>query len=188
MATGNKSIRSLFLKMNTDLSQIKQDNKSFFDAVDLKLITDEVLSNGALVNFKGTKARLLLDEHGSVNAVNPVKLKGYSYIEDTIVLFLYKKLPGEDEGYSIIAKGNVLEDISTDSFGDEVIPEIEIIYSDESSKAKLNFGSVDYIGTVSRKESEYSEKVYFSVKGEPLRFINLKDDYLGQDASVFDII
>lgn len=184
MAIENKSIRSLFLKMNTDLSQIKQDNKSFFDAVDLKLITDEVLSNGALVNFKGTKARLLLDEHGSVNATNTVKLKGYSYIDDTIVLFLYN----DSNGYSIIAKADVLEDIPTDSFGDEIIPEINILYSDEHSKTKLNFGGVDYIGTVSRKESDYSEKVYFSVKGEPLRFINLKDKYIGQDASVFDII
>ncbi len=53
----SKAVVNTFKKMDTDTSQNKQDNSSFYDAQDLRLISDEPLSNGALVNYKGTKAK-----------------------------------------------------------------------------------------------------------------------------------
>lgn len=181
-----KAIRNVFTKMNTDVSQIKQDNTSFYDALDFRLVSDEALSNGALVNFKGTKARLTL---GGTTGSTEVELKGYNYIGDTIILLLYNVY----NDYSYISISNILEDSPLNPYHVPYIPTPTKIYSDQYSTTKLNFNSVDYISTVTRYESINSQKLYFAVKGEPLRYINIIDAPTFSitnaiDASILDII
>jgi len=84
----SKAIVNTFKKLDTDTSQNKQDNSSFYDAQNLRLITDEALSNGALVNYKGTKAKIDLGDSAT-------KLKGYAEVGDTLALLLYKDIEAQ---------------------------------------------------------------------------------------------
>lgn len=75
----SKAIVNTFKKLDTDTSQNKQDPSSFYDAQDLRLISDEPLSNGALVNYKGTKAK--------INLGSPLnKVVGYAEVGSELVL------------------------------------------------------------------------------------------------------
>jgi uncharacterized protein (TIGR02145 family) len=75
----SKAIVNTFKKLDTDTSQNKQDPSSFYDAQDLRLISDEPLSNGALVNYKGTKAKI--DLGSPLN-----KVVGYAEVGSELVL------------------------------------------------------------------------------------------------------
>ena len=76
-------LSNTFLKLDTDTSQKKQDNTSFYDGQNLRLVSDEALTNGALVNFKGTKAKINLGNKST-------KLKGYAEIGDDLALLLHR--------------------------------------------------------------------------------------------------
>ncbi len=76
-------LSNTFLKLDTDTSQNKQDNTSFYDGQNLRLVSDEALTNGALVNFKGTKAKINLGHKST-------KLKGYAEIGDDLALLLHR--------------------------------------------------------------------------------------------------
>lgn len=78
-----KELINTFLKLDTDTSQNKQDNTSFYDGQNLRLVSDEALTNGALVNYKGTKAKIDL---GS----SFLKLKGYAEVGSDLALLLHK--------------------------------------------------------------------------------------------------
>jgi len=78
----SKAVVSTFKKMDTDTSQNKQDNSSFYDAQDLRLISDEPLSNGALVNYKGTKAKIDLGSRDN-------KVVGYAEVGSELVLLTH---------------------------------------------------------------------------------------------------
>ena len=75
----SNTIVNTFKKLDTDTSQNKQDKSSFYDAQDLRLISDEPLSNGALVNYKGTKAKIKIGNRDT-NVV------GYAEIGSELVL------------------------------------------------------------------------------------------------------
>lgn len=70
--------------LNSDISFNKYPNSTYYDAVDLRLISDEELSNGALVNFKGTKAKVDLIGRN-------YRLIGHTNIDDRLILFLLKE-------------------------------------------------------------------------------------------------
>lgn len=76
------SIVNTFKKLDTDTSVNKQERTSFYDAQNLRLINDEALSSGALVNYKGTKAKINLGGPG-------IKLKGYAEVGDELALLIY---------------------------------------------------------------------------------------------------
>ena len=76
----SKAIINTFKKLDTDTSHNKQDPTSFYDAQNLRLVSDEALSNGALVNFKGTKAKISLSDKFT-------KLKGYAEVGNTLAFF-----------------------------------------------------------------------------------------------------
>jgi hypothetical protein len=180
---GTKYITNTFKKLDTDTSVNKQDPSSFCDAVDLRLISDEALSNGALVNFKGTKAKVDL---GALYQV-----KGYTTINDTLILLLYHPAattPAPIDEHSIIATVELSDVPATDqAFLQSIVP----VYTDISSSSKLNFGDVDVISCVGRYESSYSKKVYFAVGDEitPLRSFNVvQTGALTHEAYLLDII
>jgi uncharacterized protein (TIGR02145 family) len=75
----SKAIVNTFKKLDTDTSQNKQDQSSFYDAQNLRLISDEPLSNGALVNYKGTKAKIRIGNRNT-NVV------GYAEVGSELIL------------------------------------------------------------------------------------------------------
>lgn len=159
----SKAIINTFKKLDTDTSQNKQDPSSFYDAQDLRLISDEPLSNGALVNYKGTKAKINI---GS----NKFTVVGYAEVGSDLVLLLYN---AATTPISYIAKVALSEN--------DTLQSAVLIYSDESSIEKLGFYNVltsklvDNIETIGRYENEYSKKIYFAVPDKPLRVFNISD-------------
>lgn len=108
----SKAILNTFKKLDTDTSQNKQDNSSFYDAQNLRLITDEALSNGALVNFKGTKAKIDLGNKAT-------KLKGSCEVGNELALLLYRDVEGlVPEGSESITTPDTYKSFSIDSTTD----------------------------------------------------------------------
>ena len=164
-------ITNTFKKLDTDTSFNKQDNSNFYDGVDLRLISDEALSNGALVNFKGTKAKINLGDKDCI-------VKGYTTVNNVLILLLYYNVASP---YSCIA---TVELANTNT----VQPVVKV-YSDLTSTVKLGFNTVDSISAIGRYESEYSKKVYFAVAGQPLRYFNVVQSSMQTySASFLDII
>lgn len=155
----SKAIVNTFKKLDTDTSQNKQDQSSFYDAQNLRLISDEPLSNGALVNYKGTKAKINLGNMYS-------QIKGYAEVGSTLVLLVYNTYTTDSEIRKVV--------ISEDN---TVQPAI-VVYSDKDDAiTKLDFGSVDSIETIGRFENTYSQKVYFAVPDNPIRVFNIANSY-----------
>lgn len=164
-------VTNTFKKLDTDTSFNKQSNSNFYDGVDLRLISDEALSNGALVNFKGTKAKIDL---GSKDCI----VKGYTAINDTLVLLLYFNTGSP---YSAIAT----VELTTSA----TVQPIFIAYSDASSAGKLGFGTVDSISVVGKYESDTIKKVYFAVENYPVRYFNVvQPSTQSYEVSFLDII
>lgn len=155
----SKAIVNTFKKLDTDTSQNKQDQSSFYDAQNLRLISDEPLSNGALVNYKGTKAKINLG--GSCNVI-----KGYAEVGSTLVLLVYNTDTNDSNICSVVIND------------DNTLQDALIIYSDsDDPTTKLGFGGVDTIEVIGRFENQYSQKVYFAVPNNPLRVFNIVNRY-----------
>jgi len=146
----SKAVVNTFKKMDTDTSQNKQDNSSFYDAQDLRLISDEPLSNGALVNYKGTKAKIDLGD-------NTNKVVGYAEVGSELVLLCYNTT------YNYIASVSLSE-------GSTLQP-IVILY--RTTNNGLGFNGLTSVETIGRYENEYSKKIYFAVPNQPLRVFNI---------------
>ena len=136
----SNTIVNTFKKLDTDTSQNKQDKSSFYDAQDLRLISDEPLSNGALVNYKGTKAKI--DLGSPLN-----KVVGYADVGSDLVLLCYNS---SSEPYSFIASVSLTESYELQSITDS------ILYSDINSLNKLGFSDIDHVETIGRYENEFS--------------------------------
>jgi len=155
----SKAIVNTFKKLDTDTSQNKQDPSSFYDAQDLRLISDEPLSNGALVNYKGTKA--------VVNIGVGNKLVGYSEVGSYLVMLIYNPI------------STVSSIIRTVLNQDNSLSTIDILYSDTNLTTNtLGFKDCDNIETIGRFENEYSQKIYFAVPNQPLRAFNIANTLL----------
>lgn len=167
-----KHINTFSEGLDFDTSKNKRSNATYYDALDLRIISDDALSNGALVNFKGTKAKIDLFSRDK-------KLLGYCQIRNTLVLFLL-----HDDGvdnYSEIYK------VELDESTDLLVP--TLVYSDELSTSKLGFTEDMDITAIGRYEASTLQKVYWIDGINQLRLINISDTYLSTtEASSFDSI
>jgi hypothetical protein len=89
-----------FTKLNQDLAKNKVDQKVYYDALNVRLVTDDGLSSGAITNTRGTKISFKLpdlptytyeqdSQEGAVviPALNNLVIIGWCNINNKIVLF-----------------------------------------------------------------------------------------------------
>jgi len=109
--------------MNQDLSKLKKRDTVYYEANNIRLLTNEGLTSGTIENIKGNKQKFLLSDLTK-------KIVGWGVIRDEIILFT-----NDSSGNSFI------ELIEND--GTEITQTTTTIYSDEFKTPKLNF-SLEY--------------------------------------------
>lgn len=164
-----KSVNTFNEGMDRDSSQNKRSNASYYDALDLRIISDDSLSNGALVNFNGTKAKIDLIDRDH-------KLIGYTTIKDTLIVFLLDTSTGDSKIYKVNVN-------NTDS-----VQSLTLVYSDASSTSKLSFNADYPIKAVGRYETSTIQKVYWVDGLNEFRYINIMDTHTGKEADYFDTV
>ena len=78
--TSKHHVNTFTAGIDQDTSVNKYTNEAYFDALDLRVVSNQTLSNGALCNFPGNRALIEL-----IGANKDVKQ--YCIIRDALVLF-----------------------------------------------------------------------------------------------------
>jgi hypothetical protein len=155
-----KTINTFTGALDKDTSVLYQKNNTYTDAWNVRLITDEGGSNGALINLKGDVERVILP--GSSSLINrPI---GWAMIRKKLYLFCYTvKTNPVEIGGSIY---EVTFDESTNA------STVSLIYY----SSELNF-SLDYLigEAVGRYETDTIQRLYWTDGLNPIRTINVVD-------------
>lgn len=136
----SKIINTFSGGLNTDTSINKYSNDNYYDARNVRILTNDSLSSMALSNFPAPAT--ILGSTGNVTQAGTIL--GVCNIRDTIIVFFVGS-----SGISYIYKKR-----TTDT-------NYILVYSDVNSNSKLGFNATYPIHTVGRYESEEIQKVYW---------------------------
>lgn len=125
--------------LDRDTAVNKYDNTHFFNAENVRLISDDPLSSGAMTSIKGTSAKAVISGEGN-------KILGSCNIRDFVVLFVYT--PSEGRIYKFVDNGSSLPEEG----------ELTLIYGNSD----LIFNPNLPIFAEGRYENDNIQKVYFS--------------------------
>ena len=156
-------IKNTFKGLDTDTSINKYSNDKYYDARNIRILTNDSLTSGAISNFPRPDIEISYGGSGR-------KVLGTTMVRDTLVVFCVHESSGE----SLILKS---EEGNTD---------FVLVYSDATSTTKLEFNVDNPIRGVGRYESEAVQKVYWCDGLNPNSFINIADTYAsGYEANLF---
>lgn len=155
--------------LDTDTNVANYKSFNYYDAENLRLVSNDTLVTGALTNILAPsfKRNFPINEAGNII--------GKCQIRNTTVLFV----KGVSNDY--ILSTTIDEDGSTST---------SLVYSDELSTTKLNFDTDYPIDAVGRYEAEDIQKVYWCDYLNENRFLNLAEDYMNPsttEAIVFSL-
>lgn len=156
MANRNKIKNSFNKGIDTDTSVNKYDNNNYYDAKNLRLISDDHLNSGALTNIKAPLEAFTdntISSDGNVLAALTIR--------DVAVIFFQNVSNAASEIYKM--------EFPYTSF--------DLVYTDTDSGVKLNFDPSNSIQTVGRYESPSIQKVYWCDGSEVNRYINIMEDH-----------
>lgn len=151
----NKFFKSSFHEgFDRDTSINKYDNSHLFNAENVRIISDDPLSNGAITSSRGTSSKgIITDPLGGVD----VEIVGSCNIRDFAVICAYDSSGGAI--YKFKDKGSASPEAG----------ELELIYA----HADLNFVSGKKIYMEGRYESETVQKIYFTDGETFFRHLNI---------------
>lgn len=149
--------------MDKDTAHTKYSNIKYEEAVNLRLITDEGLTTGAMINIEGNEKLITLpntvNTDGSVNL--NYKIIGSTNLRDDIILFTtndYTDAGGDGQIWRVTYDRATLD--STTS----------LIY-----QGALNFSTKHLIEAVGRYETADIQRIYWTDNFNPVRSLNVKD-------------
>lgn len=165
--------------MNKDNSPAKRDPQTYFDLKNFRVITEDGLSTGALVNESSTVARfkfpdleeMTLTDGTVIPAQADLKIVGWTTIIDTIVVFTTNDTSEEPSSYGQIwaLKFNEVTETVIDINGDTLDPDIHLKYNQA-----LNFSTWHRIGrAVGRYENVNTQRVYWTDNHNPVSVFNI---------------
>ena len=176
--------------LNRDASRSKTDPSSYFDALNIKIVTQDGLSTGSLENENGNSLSFVVPDipaeintqfidgtPAPVPAQNDLKIIGWTTLEQEIILFTTNETSTSSLGS--VGQIWVLEyDEDTGTIpgilpGNLLDPTVHLRYNH-----KLSFSTAFRIEAVGRYENEGTRRVYWTDFNSPLRVINLASDPL----------
>ncbi len=161
MITENKFTRGL----SSDVSYVNPQTDTYLMALDLRPYNKAFLSEGSLMNFKGTAPACTLPDRNT-------EVIGSVEVKDGIVVFTVNMITGESAIWRMSTKG----------------AGITLIYSDDQSVKKFDFDINYRIHGVSKRDSEFSERVYWTDGKNQVRAINILETFTSDtEADYFDI-
>jgi len=147
-------IKNTFKGLDTDTSINKYSNDKYYDARNIRILTNDSLTSGAISNFPRPDIEISYGGSGR-------KVLGTTMVRDTLVVFCVHESSGE----SLILKS------------EEGNANFILVYSDINSDTKLEFNVDNPIRGVGRYESETVQKVYWCDGLNPNSYINIADTY-----------
>jgi len=150
--------------MSPDISYAKPQNNTYVLALDMRPYNRVKLSEGAMMNFKGTKPVATLPNRTT-------EVIGSIDVKDGVVIFTIDTSNDESSVWKLSSNDGGLS----------------LIYSDIDSISKLNFSVENRIHGTSKKDSEFSEKIYWTDGVNQVRSMNILEDLTGKEASYFDM-
>lgn len=188
-----ESLNTFIGGMNQDLSLLKDRSNTYWDALNVRILTDIGASSGAVENIKGNVWRFKLDDGRYI--------VGWCSVRDEIIIFATDSNTGFGNSYIYRL------DYSSYSVVDEVIvntsntvdspianSNFELIYTDVNKTNKLNFSLDHPIKAIGIYETDSIRKVYWTDNYNYLRTLNVQDlidtygTSLNPDPNTFDII
>lgn len=156
--------------MDKDTSKVRFNNQRYFDANNIRLITDAGLSSGSIENIKGNQIQFTLQDIST----KPRKIIGHCLLRNEIIIFTTNNTKGYIE--KIVVDYNLP---TTDS---------EILFEDNlGGNGSLGFSLDNPIRAVGNIETEITKKVYWSDYNNVLRHVNIVDLENGVALTVSDM-
>ena len=166
--------------LDRDSSKNKYDNRHYYDANNVRILTQDGLSSGALEDMEGTIKRLdLSNVNGTAGAI-PIEIIGYCVVRDNIILFLTENIAGPPDpaganDFIIKVPIEEIESLTGTNFYTPA-PGYESAGGSWIYRNALGF-SRDYpIQCVGRYENQYVQKVYWVDGYNRLRYLNIVYD------------
>ena len=172
-----KMINTFGHGMDKDSSKNKYDNAHYYDANNIRIITQEGLTSGAIVDMMGTERRL--DIGSGLN--NGGHIIGYCVLREDLIIFIHEDVTLID----YIVRVPISELQAFTSIDDEVTIDYTNYHKDQVSpddgynliyKAVMGFSIENPIKAIPRWETEFVKKVYWTDGNNNLRWINVVHD------------
>lgn len=178
-----KNIKGYLSGMNQDGAKNKENNNSYFSALDFRIVTDKGKSTGSLENERGTKiafkvpdlAEMTLDDGTVIPAQTNLNIIGWGTIVDTIVIFTTNEHAIDNTAsYGQIWKLEFNEtsgEVIGLSSGELTVAN-HLVYNQQ-----LNFSTYHRIGRViGRYETDKIKRVYWTDNYNSVRSFNIADE------------
>lgn len=180
----NKNIKSYMLGMNQDGAKNKENNNSYFSALDFRVVTDKGKSTGSLENERGNKIlfkvpdlpQMTLANGDVIPAQADLKIIGWCTIVDTIIIFT----TNDDSKNPIDSVGQIwkmeIDEISGDVIGLNGSGELTVIDHLVYNQF-VNFSTYHRIGrAIGRYETDKIKRVYWTDFYNSVRSFNIADE------------
>lgn len=152
----NRGINTFTGGLDKDTSPAFQRKETYTDAWNVRLITDEGSSNGALINLKGNELRIEVSKSGA-EILYPI---GWGMIRDVLYLFVVESVTSQGRIYKVVFNESANTATTT------------LIYSNND----LNWSVNAPIGkAVGRYETSTIQRLYWTDGVNPIRTINVVD-------------
>lgn len=180
--------------LNQDTSRSKYDQSNYYDALNIRVVTDEGLSTGSIENERGNSLNFVIPDlpaepdvvfldgtSAPVPAQEGLKIVGWTTLEDKVIIFTTNETSETPDSYGQIwsieydeATGTIIGILP----GNILDPEVHLRYNH-----KLNLSSFHRIEAVTRYENTETQRVYWTDFNSELRTVNIADPEL-RDTSV----
>ena len=179
-----KMTNSFGLGMDQDSSKKKYDNQHYYEANNVRIITQDGLSSGALEDIEGNLYRLL------INFSSPMYIVGHCILRDDIIIFCTKNSTNVPnltyDDYIIKIPIATLENLAgTDAYtalSTYVHNSGDVIYTE-----KLGFCKANPIQAIGRYETDSIQKVYWVDDNNKFRYLNIVYDANTNDLETLPI-
>ena len=147
----------------SDITYSLPQGDTYYDALDLRLYSKSGLTEGSLMTFPGTAPVANLPDRNT-------EIIGSIPVKDAVVLFAVNIADGTSSIFKLDKSGY-----------------LDTLYTDLHSTSKLSF-SVDHrIHGASRRDNEFSEKVYWTDGINTVRHMNIYEDVSAKEATYFNL-
>jgi len=157
--------------MDQDSSKNKYDNKHYYDAENVRILTQDGVTSGALEDMMGTIERLDIDSGGALFIV------GHCILRDNIIIFATRNPFDSHAGsYTDYILRIPIEDI--ENLTGTNVKTISLNYVHDPSpgnviySGQLSFSKGSPIAAIPRWETENIQKVYWVDGYNPFRYLN----------------
>jgi len=169
--------------MNRDISSDKQDPNTYYSLENFRVVTEDGLTTGSLVNESSTEEKfsipdldeMTLADGTVIPAQEGLKIIGWTTIIDTIVIFTTNSDDEVPDSYGLIwaCKFNEANDSIIGLMGNGSLnPDAHLLYNQ-----KMNFSTYHRIGrAVGRYENFNTQRVYWTDNYNSVRVFNIGID------------